>query len=274
MPELPEVEVSRRGILPFLINQSPRRVLLRVSGLRHVFPTDLESKLVGRRLNNILRRGKYLLFDFGHDEGGGWLILHLGMTGSLRVIGRDVPPRKHDHVDFVFARHVLRFRDPRRFGTLLWHEGDIETHPSIAVMGLEPLESAFTGKWFHEHTRKRHAPVKSVIMDSHFVVGVGNIYASESLFLAGISPTCPVGRLSLKRCEALVQAIRQILEQAIACGGSSIRDYVHSDGGAGSFQLSCAGYGREGEPCVHCQRPVRRIVQAGRSTFYCPKCQH
>ena len=274
MPELPEVEVSRRGILPFLINQSPRRVLLRVPGLRHVFPTDLESKLVGRRLNNILRRGKYLLFDFGHDEGGGWLILHLGMTGSLRVIGHDVPSRKHDHVDFVFARYVLRFRDPRRFGTLLWHEGDVETHPSIAVMGLEPLESAFTGKWFHEHTCKRYAPVKSVIMDSHFVVGVGNIYASESLFLAGISPTCPVGRLSLKRCEALVQAIRQILEQAIACGGSSIRDYVHSDGGAGSFQLSCAVYGREGEPCVRCQRPVRRIVQAGRSTFYCPKCQH
>lgn len=273
MPELPEVEVSRRGVLPFVINQRPRKVLLRVPGLRHAFTVGLESKLVGRKLNNILRRGKYLLFDFEHNDAGGWLILHLGMTGSLRIIGLDVPPQKHDHVDLVFAKYILRFRDPRRFGILLWHEGEIEKHPLIAIMGQEPLEAAFTGKWFYDHTRKRHAPVKSVIMDSHFLVGVGNIYASESLFLAGISPTCPASRLGLKRCEALVQAIRFTLKRAIDCGGSSIRDYVHSDGGAGSFQLSSAVYGREGEPCPNCRTVVRRMVQAGRSTFYCPKCQ-
>ena len=178
------------------------------------------------------------------------------------------------HIDLVFARTTLRFRDPRRFGTLLWHEGPaVEQHPLLAVLGIEPLSSIFDGDWLFAQTRRRSSPIKPLLMDSHLIVGIGNIYAAESLFRAGISPLRAANRISRERYRILVPAIRATLENSIAAGGSSVRDYVHSDGGAGCFQLSCAVYDRHGEPCPNCERPVQSVRQGGRSTFYCPRCQ-
>lgn len=273
MPELPEVEVSRLGLLPFLTGQRILSAEFRTPKLRHEIPSALASRLVGLRVEQIERRGKYLLFDCESRHGGGWLILHLGMSGSLRLVSPGAPAQKHDHVDLVFRGTAVRLRDPRRFGAVLWHEGDIERHPLIAVLGIEPLSPAFDAEWLHAQTRGRRAPIKPVLMDSHLVVGIGNIYASESLFRAGISPLRPAHTISLDRYRRLVPAIRATLETAIAAGGSSVRDYVHSDGGAGSFQLSCAVYGREGQPCPACKGIVRAVRQAGRTTFYCPRCQ-
>ena len=275
MPELPEVEVSRQGLLPFLPGRRIVEAVFRAPRLRHEIPGQLSSRLAGLRIDGILRRGKYLLFDCESRQHGGWLILHLGMSGSLRLVAPGTPPQKHDHVDLVFENTTLRFRDPRRFGTLLWHEGDdIEAHPLIAIMGVEPLTDAFNADWLYDQTRRRSMPIKPLLMDSHFVVGIGNIYASESLFSAGISPLRAANRIGRKRYEKLIPAIKQTLAESIAAGGSSVRDYVHSDGGAGCFQLSCAVYDRAGEPCPACGQPVRVIRQAGRSTFYCPRCQH
>ena len=274
MPELPEVEVSRQGLLPFLPGRRIVEAVFRAPRLRHEIPGQLSSRLAGLRIDGILRRGKYLLFDCESRQHGGWLILHLGMSGSLRLVAPGTPPQKHDHVDLVFENTTLRFRDPRRFGTLLWHEGDdIEAHPLIAIMGIEPLTDAFNADWLYDQTRRRSMPIKPLLMDSHFVVGIGNIYASESLFSAGISPLRAANRIGRKRYEKLIPAIKQTLAESIAAGGSSVRDYVHSDGGAGCFQLSCAVYDRAGEPCPACGQPVRVIRQAGRSTFYCPRCQ-
>ena len=274
MPELPEVEVSRLGLLPHLDGQRIVEVAIRTPRLRHDIPNTLASRLPGLRVDTILRRGKYLLFDCESQRGGGWLILHLGMSGSLRLVAPGTPIQKHDHVDIVFATTTLRFRDPRRFGALLWHEGqDVDRHPLLAVLGIEPLSPGFDGDWLYAQTRKRNAPIKPLLMDSHLVVGIGNIYASESLFRAGISPLRAARRISRERYRILVQAIRETLETSIAAGGSSVRDYVHSDGGAGSFQLSCAVYDRQGEPCQNCGQAVRVVRQAGRSTFYCAYCQ-
>ncbi len=274
MPELPEVEVSRLGLLPHLQGQRVVEAVLRTAKLRHELPASLALRLPGLRIEAISRRGKYLLFDCESQHGGGWLILHLGMSGSLRLVTPGTPAQKHDHVDLVFPRTVLRFRDPRRFGTLLWVEGSTaEQHPLLSVLGIEPLSAEFDGDWLFRQTRRRSAPIKPLLMDSHLVVGIGNIYASESLFLAGISPLRPANKISLKRYRNLVPAIRSTLEASIAAGGSSVRDYVHSDGGAGSFQLSCAVYGRPGEPCTSCGHPIQQIRQAGRSTFFCAHCQ-
>jgi formamidopyrimidine-DNA glycosylase len=275
MPELPEVEVSRLGLLPYLPGQRLVEAIFRTPKLRHELPHSLASRLTGLRVDAILRRGKYLLFNCESKRGGGWLILHLGMSGSLRLVPPGSPAQKHDHVDLVFARTILRFRDPRRFGTLVWHEGDdVDHHPLISVLGVEPLSAEFNGDWLYAETRRRSSPIKPLLMDSHLVVGIGNIYASESLFRAGISPLRAANQISRERYRILVPAIRSTLETSIAAGGSSVRDYVHSDGGAGSFQLSCAVYDRSGEPCTLCGKPVHQIRQAGRSTFYCRQCQH
>ncbi|WP_291993047.1 bifunctional DNA-formamidopyrimidine glycosylase/DNA-(apurinic or apyrimidinic site) lyase [Candidatus Accumulibacter sp. ACC003] len=274
MPELPEVEVSRLGLLPFLPGQAIVGAIVRTPKLRHEIPLGLASRLTGLRVDAIARRGKYLLLDCASARGGGWLLLHLGMSGSLRLVPPDTPAQKHDHFDLLFSRTVLRLRDPRRFGALLWHEGaDVDRHPLLAALGIEPLSDAFDGDWLHAATRGRRVPVKPLLMDSRLVVGIGNIYAAESLFHAGISPLRASDRISQRRYRLLADSIRSTLEASIAAGGSSVRDYVHSDGGAGSFQLSCAVYDRRGEPCPSCLRPVRAIRQAGRSTFYCPACQ-
>lgn len=274
MPELPEVEVSRQGLLPFLPGQRVAGAVFRTPRLRHELPESLRQRLTGLRVEAILRRGKYLLFDCESGQGGGWLILHLGMSGSLRLVKPDAPAQKHDHVDLVFAQWTLRLRDPRRFGTLVWHDGPApERHPLLAGLGIEPLSAAFDGDWLFAQTRKRSTPIKPLLMDSHLVVGIGNIYASESLFHAGISPVRAANRISLARYRALAAAVRATLEASIAAGGASVRDYVHSDGGAGCFQLSCAVYDRAGLPCPNCQQPLRSLRQAGRTTFYCARCQ-
>ena len=274
MPELPEVEVSRLGLLPFITGQTIVDAIFRTAKLRHELPPSVALRLAGLRVDAIARRGKYLLFDCQSAQGGGWLILHLGMSGSVRLVTAATPAQKHDHVDLIFAKTTLRLRDPRRFGTLLWHEGDgVERHPLLVMLGIEPLSDAFDDDWLFTQTRKRSTPIKPLLMDSHFIVGIGNIYAAESLFRAGISPLRAVNRISRERYRLLVVAIRATLEASIAAGGSSVRDYVHSDGGAGSFQLSCAVYGRAAEPCPSCEAPVRVLRQAGRSTFCCPRCQ-
>ena len=274
MPELPEVEVSRLGLLPHLPGQRIVNAVFRTPRLRHEIQSDLPELLSGRQVVSIFRRGKYLLFDCESDRGGGWLIVHLGMSGSLRLVMPDTPAQKHDHFDLIFAGTTLRLRDPRRFGAVLWHAGSpVEQHPSIAVLGVEPLSPQFDGDWLHAETRRRNSPIKPLLMDSHLVVGIGNIYAAESLFRAGISPTRAASRIGLGRYRKLAAAIRATLEEAIAAGGSSVRDYVHSDGGAGSFQIACAVYGRQGQPCRACGTPIRALRQAGRTTFYCPQCQ-
>ena len=274
MPELPEVEVSCRSLLPHLSGQRICKAVFRVPKLRHALPVALAGQLAGRCITTITRRGKYLLFDVESHHQGGWLILHLGMSGSLRLVSPGTAAQKHDHVDLLFAHTVLRLRDPRRFGFLLWHAGTaILQHPLLAVLGVEPLSPEFTGDSLYTLTRQRRTPIKPLLMNSHLIVGIGNIYAAESLFLAGISPLRAAGSLNRPQCHRLAEAIRETLQKSIAAGGSSLRDYVHSDGGAGSFQLDCAVYGREGKPCLRCQHPVSCLRQAGRSSFYCAGCQ-
>lgn len=277
MPELPEVEVCRRGLLPEVEGAVIRGAVVRFPRLRLELPADLAVTLAGRRIAGIRRRGKYLLFDCrgGDGQGDGWLIVHLGMTGNLRFVAPGTPAGRHDHVDVDLASTVLRYSDPRRFGVVLWHAGDDpESHPLLACLGVEPLSPDFTADWLYTATRNRQAPIKTVLMDAHTVVGVGNIYASESLFRAGISPLRAASRIGRERCAALVAAVRSTLADAIAAGGSSIRDYVHSDGSSGWFQLESKVYDRAGQPCRRCDGVVRQVRQAGRSTFYCPGCQH
>ena len=218
----------------------------------------------------LYRRAKYLLIDCGT----GTLIVHLGMSGRLWLVSHGTPPAKHDHFDLVLTNgNVMRLRDPRRFGLVLWHTGDVMQHPLLASLGPEPLSADFSGATLYAATRKRSAAVKQVIMDNHVVVGVGNIYACEALFRTGISPRIAARRLTRARCDALAATLRDTLHQAITAGGSSIRDYVGSDGMAGNFQSNFAVYGRAGEPCKGCATPIKRLLQGQRSTFYCPRCQ-
>lgn len=274
MPELPEVEVTRRGLMPHLLGQVIRGVVIRHPRLRQLIPTCLPECLPGLTVRAIQRRGKYLLFDCDAAQGGGWVLMHLGMSGSLRVVTSAVPVRAYEHFDLDFGQKVLRYRDPRRFGVLDWIPGPRPVHPLLDSLGLEPFSDAFTGQWLHQVCIGRRVPIKQLLMDAHTLVGVGNIYAAESLFRAGISPLRAAGRISLKRCESLVTHVRQTLQDAIAAGGSSLRDFANSDGESGYFQIECAVYGRAGLPCRGCGHPVKQVVQAGRSSFYCPRCQH
>lgn len=271
MPELPEVEVSCRGIRPYLVDHAIDAVVVRDYRLRQPVPPDLAERLQGQRVVQAVRRGKYILLEITT----GWVIIHLGMSGSLRVVPIDTPWKKHDHVAFQVGDQSIRLHDPRRFGLVVWHEGpEPERHPLLAVLGLEPLSAQFDGDWLHARAGLRQTPIKPLLMDSHFLVGVGNIYAAESLFKAGISPLRAARRISHARYVLLAAAIRETLQTSINAGGSTLRDYLHSDGGAGSFQIQCQVYDRAGEPCLRCGGTVRQIRQAGRSTFYCPGCQH
>ncbi len=269
MPELPEVETTRRGVEPELAGQIVTEVVVRNSALRYPVPVHLPATLAGQRLLAVRRRGKYLLFVFDR----GTLMVHLGMSGSLRVLPRSAPPQRHDHLDIAFGSRTLRYRDPRRFGLALWVEGDTTMHPLLAPLGLEPDDPSLDGDWLHSQLRSRSAPVKQVIMDSHLLVGVGNIYANESLFRAGIRPQTPARKLSLARCSMLVKTIRETLQDALAAGGSSLRDFVHSDGQPGYFQQQYFVYDRDGDPCRICGSGIKTVRMAGRSTYFCPKCQ-
>lgn len=269
MPELPEVETTRTGLLPRLQGRALTRIIVRDPRLRWPIPSDLEARLGGRVLRGIDRRGKYLLFEFDSVTQ----IVHLGMSGSLRLVHADEPAGLHDHVDWQFDDDtVLRLRDPRRFGAVLWSD-DPASHPLLAHLGPEPLTSVFDAAYLHAQCRRRSAAIKQVIMDAHVVVGVGNIYASEALYHAGIRPGTGARRLSRSSCERLVAAIKRVLAAAITAGGSSLRDYVASDGELGYFQLQTRVYDREGLPCKTCATPIRRIVQGQRASFYCPVCQ-
>lgn len=269
MPELPEVEITRRGIAPFLAERTITGVVVRRSRLRWPIPRNLAAILTGERIRAVRRRAKYLLLDCGK----GTLILHLGMSGSLRLIRPAEPAGPYDHFDLAVGDISLRLRDPRRFGAVLWHRGDPAGHPLLAALGVEPLSCEFTGRALHAATRTRRAAIKQVLMDHRLVVGVGNIYANESLFRAAIRPQTPARRLSLARWERLAAAVRATLEEALAAGGSTLRDFVQSDGSPGYFQQQYFVYDRAGVPCRRCATPVRRIVQGQRSTFYCPACQ-
>ncbi|HUX91232.1 MAG TPA: bifunctional DNA-formamidopyrimidine glycosylase/DNA-(apurinic or apyrimidinic site) lyase [Gallionellaceae bacterium] len=270
MPELPEVETTLRGLSPHLTSQRIAKVTIRNPHLRWPIPANLPGILRNQTIRRLYRRAKYLLLECD----SGTLILHLGMSGSLRILPALTLPEKHDHFDLQLANGTLmRLRDPRRFGAVLWHEGDIARHPLLASLGPEPLQEDFNAAYLYRATRKRSAAIKQVIMDSHTVVGVGNIYASESLFHAGIRPQLAASKLSLPRCARLVQTIRATLSASIAQGGSTLRDFTDSDGKPGYFQQSYAVYGRTGDPCRVCGTPIKQIVQGQRSTFYCPNCQ-
>jgi len=270
MPELPEVETTRRGLEPLLINQRIKTAIVRNRALRMPVPRGLPGLLAGAVIRNVTRRGKYLLVDCGK----GTLILHLGMSGRLWVVKDAVPAEKHDHFDLVLENGtVVRLRDSRRFGLVLWQTGDPLRHPLLAEIGPEPFSGKFNGAWLYDATRARSAAIKQVLMDSHVVAGLGNIYANEALFRAGIRPSTPAQRLSRARCDVLAGKVRETLQDAIGAGGSSLRDYVGSDGLAGNFQNQFMVYGRASKPCPRCGTPIREIRQAQRATYFCPRCQ-
>jgi formamidopyrimidine-DNA glycosylase len=268
MPELPEVEVTRRGLAPHLAGRVISAVAVRQPRLRWPVPQAVR-RLAGLKVRGVHRRGKYLLVDLGD----GHLILHLGMSGSLRVLPPGTPAEKHDHFDLVLGDRILRLRDPRRFGAVLWTKQAVHAHPLLANLGIEPLSRLLDAARLHALTRPHRAAIKLFLMDGRRIVGVGNIYASESLFRAGIDPRTPAKRLSLERCARLSKAVKETLRAAIRAGGSSLRDYVGADGHAGNFQSRYWVYDREGKPCRRCGATIRRLVQGQRSTFYCPRCQ-
>jgi formamidopyrimidine-DNA glycosylase len=268
MPELPEVEVTCRGIAPHLVGKRIDSVTVREARLRWRIP-DAVRALAGRVVRAVSRRGKYLLLECGD----GHLIMHLGMSGSLRVVAAGTPAGKHDHFDLGIDGKLLRLRDPRRFGAVLWTAQAPEAHPLIRNLGIEPLSRAFDGARLHALTRGRRTAIKPFLMDARHIVGVGNIYASESLFLAAINPRTRAGSLSATRGARLARAIKTTLRNAIRAGGSSLRDFVGSDGAHGCFQRRAWVYDRAGQVCRRCGAQIRRIVQGQRATYYCPGCQ-
>jgi formamidopyrimidine-DNA glycosylase len=270
MPELPEVETTRRGIAPALLNRRVIEVIVRERRLRWPIPADVEAVLRNQTIRRIERRAKYLLIGF--DTGT--LILHLGMSGSLRMLQASVPPKAHDHWDLVLdSGRLLRFHDPRRFGSLHWTEEDPALHPLLKRLAPEPLSAEFDAAYLYRVSRKRGVAVKQFIMNSQLVVGVGNIYASEALFRAGISPRRAAGRITRAESVKLARAIKAVLSAAIKIGGTTLRDYVNADGVAGYFRQKLFVYERAGMACRHCRSPVKQFTQGQRSTYWCSTCQ-
>lgn len=270
MPELPEVETTRRGLAPWLEGQRIAQVIVRQPKLRWPVPPELNRRLPGARVAALDRRAKWLLLRTDR----GTALLHLGMTGSFRVLHAAGPPAVHDHLDIVTGDGTtVRFNDPRRFGSVLWTEDDPARHPLIAPLGPEPLGSAFTAAYLHRRSRQRSITIKPHIMNARIVVGVGNIYASEALFRARIHPARAAGRIALPRLEALVIAIREVLTESIRDGGTTLRDFHHGDGQPGYFSRHLRVYDRAGQPCIECHAPVRQLVLGQRSSYYCPNCQ-
>ena len=270
MPELPEVETTRRGITPHIKGIVVDAVVVREPRLRWAVTPALKRALPGNVIDAVERRAKYLLLQ----TAKGNVLIHLGMSGSLKIVTADEPVRKHDHVDFSLANgKVMRFHDPRRFGCVLWLPGDPYEHALLADLGPEPLSDELTGAYLFERSRNRKAPVKTFIMDGRIVVGVGNIYANEALFAARIAPERMAGSVSKKQYEALAAAIKKVLLQAIAAGGTTLRDFSGGDGEPGYFKQELLVYGRGGEPCLHCGKLLTEIRLGQRTTVYCPKCQ-
>jgi formamidopyrimidine-DNA glycosylase len=270
MPELPEVETTLRGILPLVVGRRVAAMHMYDHRLRWSVPRWLPARIAGRTVDALHRRSKYLLFRLSTDT----LLVHFGMTGSLRAFVAAPPRRLHDHVDIVLDSGVtLRYHDPRRFGAMLWLPAPAEAHPLLSVLGPEPFDAACNAEYLWRATRRRTAAIKLALMDNHLVVGIGNIYANESLFRAGIRPSTPANRVGRARWARLVSEFRATLLEAIEKGGSTLRDYVDSRGEPGYFQLDYAVYGRRGLPCRRCGVAIREIRQGGRATYYCPRCQ-
>ena len=274
MPELPEVEITRRGLIP-LLNQTVANVVIRNAGMRWPIPAHLPETLINQKLLSLKRRAKYILADFEC----GTLLLHLGMSGRISLLDRNYPPEKHDHFDISFygvegsAGQVLRLRDPRRFGAVLWAGLEPDNHVLLSPLGIEPLDDNFNAKYLHDQLKTRSIAIKVAIMDSHLVVGVGNIYASESLFRARIHPETPAKNLTINQCENLVAEIKSTLNDALNAGGSSLRDFFGVDGNVGYFQQEYFAYGRNDEPCKVCSKPIKCIRLGQRSTYFCPSCK-
>jgi formamidopyrimidine-DNA glycosylase len=270
MPELPEVETILRGIAPHIVGRTVRRLVVREPRLRWPVPGDLAERLRDARITGAERRAKYLLLA----TDTGTLILHLGMSGRLRLIRNGEPAGIHDHIDMELSGgKALRFTDPRRFGTWLWTVDDPLRHRLLERLGPEPLGSGFTGPYLYRQSRRRKLAIKSLLMDSHVVVGVGNIYANEALFVSGIHPGRAAGRVGRERCARLVEAVRGVLENAIRQGGTTLRDFSNGEGKPGYFQLSLNVYGKRDGACPLCHGPIRESRIGQRSTFYCPRCQ-
>ena len=276
MPELPEVEITRRGLLS-LINQTVSKVVIRNASMRWPIPAHLPQTLQNQQLVGLTRRAKYILAEFvdaNNVANSGTLLLHLGMSGRITLLDRNYPPEKHDHFDIAFEDgRVLRLRDPRRFGAVLWTGSQPNNHALLALLGPEPLDDVFNAKYLQSQLKTRSVAIKVAIMDSHLVVGVGNIYASESLFRARIHPETPAKKLTLKQCEKLVAEIKTTLNDALNAGGSSLRDFFGVDGGVGYFQQEYFVYGRTDRPCKICSKSIKCIRLGQRSTFFCSHCQ-
>ena len=269
MPELPEVETSCRGIRPHIVNSTVSDVIIRQSKLRWEISANLMTHLQNKKLNSIDRRAKYLLLNFE----SGTLLMHLGMSGSLRICALNSAVEKHDHFDLVFEKCLLRYTDPRRFGAILWLGKNLLESKLLNNLGPEPLNGGFTAGKLYKQSRKRKLPIKQFIMDQKIVVGVGNIYATEALFIAGISPIRSAGNISLKRYQTLVDAIKRILTEAIKQGGTTLKDFVGGDGKPGYFQQTLHIYGKTGCDCPKCGEKLKSIKLAARNSVYCSKCQ-
>lgn len=270
MPELPEVETARRGIAPHLVGQRVAKVVVRDGRLRWPVTATLTKGLTGQVIRAVERRAKYLLLR----TDTGTAILHLGMSGSLRVVPCPTPPLKWDHVDIALTNgQCLRLRDPRRFGALLWTNAEPTEHKLLRRLGPEPFAPEFDGNYLHQISRGRRLKVRDFLLNGHIVAGVGNIYANEALFLAGVRPNRAAGRLNRAQCSALVRHLRATLESAIAAGGTTLRDFQNADGKPGYFQQTLRVYGRQGMPCQRCKTPIRQLKLGQRSAFFCPSCQ-
>jgi formamidopyrimidine-DNA glycosylase len=270
MPELPEVETTLRGIAPHIENKTISNIVIRNRSLRWPIPKGLKTKLKDQVVRSVTRRAKYLLIN----TDVGTLILHLGMSGSLRILKINEAVDKHDHFEIQFKDgSCLRLRDPRRFGAVLWTKDDPQEHKLLTSLGPEPLDKAFNAELLFEKSRKRKTTIKQFIMDAKIVVGVGNIYASESLFLASINPKKQAGRITKAQARELAAAIKKILKQAIKQGGTTLKDFKSSDGKPGYFKQKLKVYDRKGKPCIKCKNPIKQITLGQRSTFYCSHCQ-
>lgn len=270
MPELPEVETTLRGIQPYIENNIVTNIVIRQHKLRWPIPNNLLQQLQGETVTQLERRGKYLLFKVG----AGTLILHLGMSGSLRLLMQQVLPQKHDHVYIEFSNAViLRFTDPRRFGALLWIKGNPYLHPLLINLGPEPFDSRFSAKYLWQKAQRRIMSIKSFIMNNTIVVGIGNIYATEALFLAGIYPGVQAKSLTQDRMANLIKVIKYVLRHAIKQGGTTLKDFVNSEGKPGYFSHQLKAYGRSGLPCVKCNLPLQAMRIGQRNTAYCKNCQ-
>lgn len=270
MPELPEVETTCRALKKYVIDQVIDHLIIRQHSLRWPITAGLEQKISDQKILNLSRRGKYLLFQMSH----GILILHLGMSGRLNIFTKKTELKKHDHVDIYLKNgNLLRYHDPRRFGAILWTEDALEQHPLFKHLGIEPLSKSFTGAYLYTKTRARSTPIKSFLMNSKLIVGIGNIYAQEALFIARIHPQKPAKNLSQQAANDLVAAIKLVLRRALKSGGTTFRDFQNPLGTTGYFQNKLQVYGRETKPCINCNKELQLIRMNGRSTVFCARCQ-